>query len=169
MDRRAFLQSVAAAAAVTAIPPVPSIASIPPAASAPKNVAWAVGTWGERDWTDIFAPDEATAKKFWAEENFGDCECGKPGDDEPDYVCDGCSADLGVSRVPEWDGAPPNKNVDWLNVGIGTICDRCGDEVDPNCDGHAVGDQAVCSYCMERADWEIVDPEHAAYLREDAA
>jgi hypothetical protein len=169
MHRRAFLQSVAASAVVVVIPSVPAIAVPTAGANVPKNVAWAVGTWGERDWTDIFAPDEATAKRFWAEEQFGDCECGKPGDDDEGYVCDGCSVDLGVRRIPEWDNERPTKNIDWLNAGIGTICDRCSDEVDPECDGHVVGNEAVCSHCMELADWEIISPQRAAELRENAS
>lgn len=138
------------------------------AAPAELIPAWVVGTPGEFDWQHIIAKTEDQARRFFAAEVIG----GDPACEEgglPDCECDFCEklGQVEAERKPMWDGKPYNSITpgDWLRSGTGHICSRCSYETFREEGGHGVGNEAVCEECMTLADWEIVDPEHAAELR----
>ena len=147
MNRRELLVG-AAAVAVTA--------KIPAATAAAKTVnvtpSWVVGTPGEFNWQHIVAKTAEQAERIFRAEN----------------ECEGCTQEVVAERKPIWDGKDNLTSGDWLRAGMGTRCSRCGYETFPEENGHAVGDEAVCEECMTLADWNVVDPEHAAELRAEA-
>lgn len=163
LSRRELLVGAAAVAAAASIPALPGIAS-------PVEVmpSWAVGTPGEFDWQRIVARTyEEAIHDFVCEEVGGDgCEEGGKDDCE----CEWCFTigGLEAERVPVWDGKDRLVSADWLHAGMGVYCSRCGEETFRHEGGKPVGDDAICSECMTLADWDIVDPEHAAELREEA-
>lgn len=162
VSRRELLIGAAAVAAVATMPLIPAIAA--PAEAVP---AWVVGSDGEFDWQHIVARTEREALRFFAED-CGDYEEDCDHDSHQDG-CDCCEAIASyvVERKPMWDGKADVTPGDWLRSGSGHICSRCSYETFPEEGGHGVGDEAVCSECMQLTDWDMVDPEHAAELRSD--
>lgn len=141
--------SVASAALLTT--PVISVIAEPA-----RMPMWAVGTYGEYNWMAVAAPSrEGAVKAFLDLAGY---------EDEAEY-----EAPLDVQRCASWDvlkGEPSPG--DWLRAGMSHVCSRCNFEIS-FCDGRAVADEAVCDDCMTLADWDIVDPEYAAEIREDWA
>ncbi len=171
MNRREFLAGTSAVALAAAMPVMaaPGFVGLD-LARGPDLVAWAVGTQGEYDWAWHLAPDERTARLAWVADFVGDDRCESGGDPKDDCDCDVCcnfrSAD--AQRIPEWDGKKV-KPPDWLAVGMGHLCSRCGHETSREDGGHAVADEVVCEDCMKLADWDVVDPERAAEMRAELA
>lgn len=165
ITRREALTLAIGAAAVAAIPAAPIEASIMPAA--PSMPAWVVGTPGEFDWQfSLGRTAEEAIHNYVCEAVGGDgCEDGG----EPDCDCEWCDKIRGVEaeRKPMWDGKRDEDITpgDWIRSGTGHLCSRCSYETFPEEGGHGVGKEAVCSECMTLADWDIVDPAHAAELR----
>jgi hypothetical protein len=157
ISRRDVLIGAAAVAATAHLPAAPVI-------MAPAEVlpAWVIGSEGEFNWQHIIARTEREALKMFA----ADC-----GDYEEE--CDCCDVISGymAERKPMWDGKKYNEITpgDWLRSGTGHICSRCSYETFREEGGHGVGAEAVCSECMKLADWDIVDPEHAAEIRANLA
>jgi hypothetical protein len=159
VDRRDFLKGAAA---------VPIVASIPAAAVAaivtevPLSKAWMVGTPGEYDWQAVWADTVGEARRIYGEERGT----------YTDGLCDDCeSADcvcehLSVRREPRWDGRGAVSSGDWIDVGYGAFCERCGNETGAD-DAYSIGGDAVCCDCMELADWKIADPERYAEMLEE--
>ena len=161
LSRREMLIGAAAVAVAANIPAAIAAPSVP----AEVLPAWVVGTAGEFDWQHVTGRTaEEAIHNFLCERIGGDgCEEGN----EPDCDCEWCSTigGLEVERKPMWDGKDDVTPGDWLRSGTGHICSRCSYETFREEGGHGVGDEAVCAECMELADWDIVDPEHAAELR----
>lgn len=123
-----------------------------------RQKAWAVGTWGEFDWCHVWAFDEEQAIRIHAlNEGMVDPETGEI---ERHYDAQRCEA---------WDDLKSDPTpADWIRANMGHLCSRCGHECSGDCgDGNAVGDEAVCTDCMTLADWDVIDPEYAAELREE--
>lgn len=75
-----------------------------------------------------------------------------------------------AERKPKWDNIiVTGGDATWFNAGMGAGCSRCSEESFADNGDYVVGSNIVCQGCMTIADYEIVDPEHAAELREDAA
>lgn len=158
MHRRQFLASTSSAC-LTAVLPFPAATLAAPAAEvvAPSvTPMWAIGTAGNYDWQAIAAETAEDALRIYAEANGWVEEDGS------------ISKSLDVARCKAWDGIETPTGGDWLRAGMGYLCARCGNETCSDM-GHAVGDDAICEDCMTMADWEQVDPEYAAELREEAA
>lgn len=167
MNRREFICAAVATGAAAVIPAVPAIAT---AADQLLKPAWAVGTSGEFDWQCFRADTAEEAIRLAAEEYVGGgCLCHEL--KEPDSSCEYCErvARYDADRVPVWDAADPVSGADWLAAGMGTYCSRCSYETFSETGGRAVNNEAVCEDCMTLADWDIVDPERAAEIREDLA
>jgi hypothetical protein len=147
-------------------PTIPAIAAPPPIA-APPGRAWLVGTPGEFDWQVTRAPDVTTAMRFWAEDQYGECDCAavRASGDDPGYLCDACRAEVAAVRVEAFDAIADPSPGDWLRAGHGHVCTRCFTETHNESDGRAVGSEAVCEECLTLADWDIIDPERAAEMR----
>lgn len=171
LSRRAFLASASAAAVVAGLPAGASVPVAPvAAASKPLLPAWIVGTPGEPDHEIIRATTREAAIRFRAEE----CEFSDEPDEEeglggPDCECCACFERNGyeATRVEAWDARPTAsiKDVDWLKAGFDATCVRCGYEASQDDGSRAVGEQVVCYECLTLADWDAIDPEHAAELR----
>lgn len=156
ISRRSFLGTSAASAAALASGMAPALASGEAPIRAAK--AWAVGTWGEFDWCHVWAFDEEQAIRIHAlNEGMVDPETGEI---ERHYDAQRCEA---------WDDLKSDPTpADWIRANMGHLCSRCGHECSGDCgDGNAVGDEAVCTDCMTLADWDVIDPEYAAELREE--
>jgi hypothetical protein len=166
LSRREVLIGAAAVAAAANIPALPTMAA--PAEIMP---AWVVGSEGEFNWQHIVARTEREARRFFAQE-VGDYEEDCDHAAYQDYCgCCEAIAQYDAERKPMWDGKGYNEITpgDWLRSGTGHVCSRCSYETFPQEGGHGVGDEAVCEECMELADWDIVDPAHAAELRAELA
>ncbi len=125
--------------------------------------AWGVGTPGEFNWQHIIARTSEIAELIFRKENVEfECE-----EDAPCGECYGCTLEVIAERKPVWDGIVNPTPADWLRAGFGTYCSRCGYEAYPENDSHPVVDEAVCEECMTIADWDVIDPKHAADLREE--
>jgi hypothetical protein len=165
LNRREILIGTIAVAATANLPPV--VVAGKPAEVLP---AWVVGSNGEFDWQHIIARTEWEAKRFFAQD-CGDYEdeCDHDGHHEGCDCCDSI-ASYEAERKPMWDGTPYDKITpgDWMRSGTGHVCSRCSYETFPEEGGYGVGNEAVCSECMTLADWDIIDPEHAAELRADS-
>lgn len=160
LSRRDLIVGAVVMTAAANLPAMPAAA----VAQAPVIPAWAVGTPGEFNWQHIIARSAEQAERIFRNEHC-DFECDE---DSPCGECEGCTLDLFAERKPDWDGKVEVSSGDWLRSGSGSMCSRCSYETFPEEDGHAVGDEAVCSDCMTLADWDIVDPERAAEMRADA-
>jgi hypothetical protein len=160
LSRRELLIGAVAVAAVANIPALQALAA--PAEALP---AWVVGTPGEFDWQHVTGRTAEDAIRNFVCEQVGGDGCEEGG--EPDCDCEWCYTigGLEAERKPMWDGKRDVTPGDWLRSGTGHVCSRCGYETFREEGGHGVGDEAVCAECMELADWDIVDPEHAAELR----
>lgn len=164
LSRRAFVCSAVATAAAVMAPPIPIAAT--DAAAAPAKLFWAAGTPGEMDAHWYQAETAELAKSYWLDENHGDCGCEAVSAE--DGVCDRCSAAVDAWPLDVSDPAKGMTPADWLRSDLGYNCSRCSYPAFAQESAQAVGDEAVCSDCMTLADWDIVDPERAAELREDA-
>lgn len=170
LTRRDALKLATAAAAATALPSIPFAAPAAPVAA--LEPAWIVGTPGEYNWQFMRGLTEEAARLAYVQEETGLDKCEDGGSDPDDCDCEFCChfRDVEGSRVKEWDNRPGTPNAgDWLRAGFGHICSRCSYETSREEGGRAVNDNAVCSDCMTLADWDIVDPEHAAELRAELA
>lgn len=170
LSRRAVLASAGAAAVVAGLPagtsvPVATVTK----AMKPPLPTWIVGTPGEWDHEIIRAATRELAVRLRCD----DCE----GEDDEDFAgpdgceCEPCLARGGyeATRVPQWDGRNSINSGDWLDIGQEALCSRCDYETAKEMGGHNVGGKAVCEDCMTLADWDIVDPERAAEIREEMA
>ena len=176
MNRRQFICTAVAAAAMPL--PVPLAIKAAPAAS-PLLPAWTVGTPGEWDWQVVRAKTNEDAVTAWAEESgyYKGEDCS----DGPDCECDFCWQTAGVDadRQERWDNIDVTAGDEhWFKAGMGSNCKRCGYETFQEEGGRFVagavvrGDcmtfgAVICGDCMTLADWEIVDPERAAELRDE--
>lgn len=165
ISRREVLIGVAAAAIAASAPS--SIPAILPAPAAEVIPAWAVGTPGEFNWQHVIARTAEQAESIFRAEWCSDSCEGEH--DSPCGECGWCTLEVVAERKPIWDGKAETSSGDWLLADMGAICSRCGYETFAEEGGHAVGGEAVCSECMTLTDWDIVDPEHAAELREGTA
>lgn len=163
ISRREVLLGTAAVVAAAAIP------SAPITITAPVEVipAWAVGTPGEFNWQHIVAKTADEAKRIFLSEWTDDSCEGEEG--APCGECETCTLDVEAERKPMWDGLKDTSPGDWLRADMGTYCSRCSYETFPHENGYAVGSEAVCEECMTLADWDIVNPDHAAELRAEIA
>lgn len=168
LSRRALLGGAAVLATAVTLPKIPAAAAIAPKVAKPPMLTWIVGTPGENDHEIIRALTREAAVRFRAEE----CE-DDDNPDQPDCDCCACSANGGfeATRVEAWDGRRRDSitDGDWVAAGFDAPCVRCGDPACKSDGGHSVNGRAICCGCMTLADWEIVDPERAAELREEMA
>jgi hypothetical protein len=162
--------SLAIGAAVTTALPI-SVAESATIVPEPPMPAWVVGTPGEFDWQFSVGRTADDAIRNYICERIGGDGCEEGG--KPDCDCEWCDlvGSVEAERKPMWDGKREAdiKPGDWLRSGTGHICSRCSYETFPEEGGHGIGDEAVCSECMTVEDWDIVDPERAAELRERMA
>lgn len=168
LSRRAFVCSAAATAGAMTLPAMTAVA--PLGARGEPLRYWIAGTPGESNWECFLTKTASEAENAWRNENLHECNCPEIREEtgDPEEFCESCSVEVGSQP---FDPQDPEKGVvgaDWLRNGCGFCCARCGDETDHN-DGYPVGDDAVCSYCMTLADWDIVNPERAAELRAEFA
>lgn len=163
ITRREALALAVGAAASAALPTASAPVQIDFGASQPIT-AWAVGTPGEFNWQYIVAPTYEEAKRIFKAEWVSD-SCEDEGE-SPCGECEWCTLDVEAERKPMWDGLEATTAGDWLRAGMGALCSRCSYETFPEENGHAIGSEAVCEGCMTLADWETVDPERAAELRD---
>lgn len=166
ITRRKFICSAVATGAVIAFPAFPEIAT---AAVPVVKPAWAVGTCGEFDWNCFRADTAEEAIRIAAEEYCGEgCTCANY-QDERSLPCEYCSRvdQYDATRIKAWDAADPLTGGDWLAAGMGAFCSRCGYETSTEEGGQIIESEAVCDDCMTITDWELIDPEHAAEMRED--
>jgi len=170
ISRRQLLTTVAATAAVAALPLISAVADAPLAAPAEVIPSWVVGSSGEFNWRHIVARTQREALRFFAED-LGDYDGEECGHEDYQEGCECCEAVCcyEVDRVPRFDGKATITAADWLRANLGHICSRCSYETFREEGGHPVGDEAVCSDCMTLADWDVVDPERAAELRAELA
>lgn len=174
LSRRGFLTTASAAAVVAGLPAGAS-APVAPIAKAvkPPLPTWIVGTPGEWDHEIIRAATRELAVRFRCDdcEAEEDDEYGNADPGGPDCECEPCCAGRGfeATRIPQWDGRPKNSigSGDWLDIGNEAMCDRCDYETSREMGGHNVRHKAVCEDCMTLADWDIIDPERAAEIREE--
>ncbi len=176
LSRRSLLKFSAAAVAAAAAGPAAALAPAQTAA-APLAQTWLVGTPGEADWRAVKANSlaEAIRERRGHDDDCGAwCEAVEDGAAPPeDCECDFC-AGLGCYKgehVAGLDGKRVEDITpgDWIESGYGHFCSRCDCEAYAEIGAHAVGGEAVCKDCMTLADWDIVDPAHAAELRAEMA
>lgn len=170
LTRRQALAMGIGAAVVAAVPA--SVAAAIPVAEAPASdlLAWAVGTPGEFDWQFIRARTADEAIRSFACETVGGDGCEDENAD-PDGCgdCEWCFAmGADAERKPMWDDLEQTTNADWIRAGMGSLCSRCSYETFPDTGAEIVKEEVVCEECMTLTDWDIVDPERAAELREQA-
>lgn len=164
--RRDVLRGAAAVASVAVLPPMPMVSTAVAAApTAEPLLAFMVGTPGEFDGAFVRARNIKEAFEIWGEEQghmAGSDECENCYDPQkPDAPCS-CDPAYYALRMEQWDnlkGEPSGG--DWLDAGLGYICDRCNYETFSG-DGYNVNGDAICTDCMTLADWKVVDPEHYA-------
>lgn len=176
VSRRTLLATLGAAAIAARLPAEANVPVAPVAKIVkPPLPTWIVGTPGEWDHQIIRAATRELAVRLRCEEcdYDGDSDADPAvGEGGPDCECEACLANGGyeATRVQEWDGRPEETigSGDWLKVAFAANCERCGYETDHEY-GHNVAGKAVCDDCMTLADWDVVDPEHAAELRADMA
>ena len=157
MMTRRFLLAAAATTAAAAAIPVPAAAALE-AATKPRKVAWLVGSPGEWNFELVRASTAEKAIKGWVASN-----CDSFADEGETCDCTACTWEVVSYRVAEWDGLPNPTPADWLRVGLGHVCDRCGYECDPEMGARPVGDDAVCQSCLTPADLAAIgEAEDAA-------
>lgn len=149
LSRRSLLAGVAASAAIAALPDIPAMATAFEVTPTPALKAFAVGTPGEYDWQSFFARSAEEAFEDWCRERFD--EGYEAPDFDPDYVL----------RVEAWDGRDLDTiaPADWIAVGMGYCCERCGYETHPDCGCRVVAGEVVCDECLTTADRVIADPD----------
>ena len=146
ISRRTIIRGTVALAMAPLIPALPGLPM-------PPLKAFIVGTAGDYNWRHYLAATAEQARRYWAEEEVGECEETPP--DQPDCECETCSTFLSTEAqaVPEWDTIDHFPSAgDWVRAGIGHICDRCGYEGHPNNGMIAIGDDAVCEDCQTPAE-----------------
>jgi hypothetical protein len=165
VSRREALLLGASAVAMAALP-VTRVAPSAVAAPTAPMPAWAVGTPGEFNFQHIIARTAVEAERIFRSEYCTDsCE----GEEEcPCGDCDFCCLEVVADRVVVWDGKEYVGSADWFEAGMGTHCARCGYETFPDT-GYIVTGDVVCEDCMRLPDWDIVDPQRAADMREEDA
>jgi hypothetical protein len=173
VTRRQALKCMAVSLAAAAAPPALSLAPEEIAASAPLLPAWTVGTIGEYDWQCIRAPDAQSAILEYLENETGWRACIEANVEiagASECECDFCIARrrLDVKRVEAFDAIVNPTRLDWLEAGLGKLCERCDYEVD-NSSAEVVDGDVVCHDCMTLADWRIADPERAAEMESERA
>lgn len=148
ISRRAFLSSTAAAVVAPLLPTVaaPELVVGVDLASGPDLVAYYVGTPGEFDGEAIFAASPQEAFKEWVFSKWGD---------EEDHPFN----EEFVNREPRWDRLKKVTPADWIRVGLGHVCDRCGYETCADQGARAVGTEAVCEECLTIADRVAIEPD----------
>lgn len=172
MNRRSFLISSSAAALATALPlpalPAPVHVGVD-LATGPDLLAFTVGTPGEFDWQVVFAGSAKEAlikgmphvfERFNRETQRWEMP--------PDNVIDVDGYDEHFQRVPQWDGRDPDAitPADWLRIGFGYSCDRCGDPATTD-SGLAIGEVIICEWCttfadrIRAGDWDWIEDELA--------
>ena len=148
MNRRQLLMGAAAAAIAPSLPRLPAAAM--PASPVPSpRLAFIVGTDGEFDWIKVWARSAEEAIQAWYVERGI----------EPDEDCFAPECE----RVPAWDSknAGSLKPADWINAGLGHTCARCHGEAGPWDGARAIGDDAICSYCLTIADLVALGDDEA--------
>ncbi|MCO5080905.1 MAG: hypothetical protein M9955_04515 [Rhizobiaceae bacterium] len=151
LSRRAFLLS-ASATALAAAMPASLNAAAPVAAGVdlstkPDMLAYAVGTPGEWDWQAIRASSPEEAFREWVWSRWGDDEDAPVFD--PDFV----------ERVEQWDSLTRISPADWLDIGLGHHCERCGYETHRDAGARVVAGEVVCEECLTFADRVAIDPD----------
>lgn len=150
ISRRGFLLGVSSAAVAAALP----TAVLPSApvmigvdmAAGPDLVAFAVGTPGEYDWISVFARSAEEAWTEWCDQHWYEPDERRF---DPDFVM----------RVEGWDHLSTITSADWLRVGLGHVCDRCGYETHPDIGARVVVGDVVCEECLTLADRASIDPD----------
>jgi len=169
--RQALTLGLGAAAAVAVAPAAVAALSAP--APLVSGTAWAVGTPGEFNFQAIFAATEEEAIAGWLAEYgvAGECEQGGPAGVKEDCDCEACyyARELEPARMPEWDGKSEVSSGDWISVGWGAHCSRCGEECFGDDGARSVAGKAVCGDCVTLADLDLVDPAAAADRRAEEA
>lgn len=155
--RTALALAVGAAAA----PLLPEAIAAPVAPAVPLFPAWSVGTPGEYNWKTFFAATKDRAIELYRQAMIDDDGM----DEDTAAECDLEANDM-KHFEPDTEGEHYMTAQDAYDAGWGHICDRCGVEESPSM-WRPVSDKAVCDDCMTLADWQIIDPEHAAELREE--
>lgn len=145
ISRRQLLLGASSVAAGAILAPLAS--QLPATAQTPSTVAYAVGTPGEYDWQAIRAFSPEDAFREWAISKWGADEDAPAFD--PEYV----------TRVDQWDELSTVNPGDWLDAGLGHICERCGYETHPETGGRSVAGEVVCEECLTIPDRVIVDPQ----------
>lgn len=163
MTRRFVLAAAAASAAAAALP---AGAAAPPPASPPPLPAWIVGTDGDFNFQIVRAATRHEAILTLAQDETGlrACECGETVYERRCEFCHFASRD--AYRAEHFDTIATPSAADWLRAGFGHTCSRCDYETFEDT-GWPVAEEAVCEECMTLADWDLVDPERAAEIRED--
>ncbi|WP_406871599.1 hypothetical protein WHT83_14865 [Aminobacter sp. P9b] len=150
LSRRALLCGAAISAVAIAAPVIPAAVAIAdPVPAAPALKAFVVGTPGEYDWQQFFARTAEEAFEEWCQEKE---RAGYEAPDfDPDYVL----------RVEDWDGRDPASisPADWIDVGMGYCCERCGYETHPDCGCLVVAGEVVCEECQTPADRAAAAPD----------
>jgi hypothetical protein len=167
MLTRRFVVAAAAASAATAA--VPAGAAAPPPAPAPPLPAWIVGTDGDFNFQIVRAATRHDAILTLAQDETGlrACSCSETLHERRCAFCHFASRD--AYRAEHFDAIATPSAADWIRAGFGHCCSRCDIETFAEEGGHAVGEEAVCEDCMTLADWDLVDPERAAEIREEMA
>ncbi|TCN30294.1 hypothetical protein [Sinorhizobium americanum] len=152
LSRRAFLSGVAAVAIVPALPSIAAPAAAPAAVAAAEVLpTFVCGTPDAFNWRPYAARTAEEAIGQWLDEQ---------GLYDPEERAD---ADVQAERVSQWDGRSEAdiKAADWIKAGLGHCCSRCGGETCADDGAEAVGDEAVCDYCLTFADWVHIGDDAA--------
>lgn len=172
LTRREALLGMAAVPVAAAIPsavgPVAADAATP-------LLAWAHDVSSGDYRTTVIARTAEEAHRLMIEEHYDsdladDCPRRIHGSTDECQSAE-CGCDFGVScveREPALDTAAARGSIeleDYHAAGWGYVCDRCGGEAS-GWDWQPVGGFPVCDYCMTVDDWQVVNPERAAELRE---
>ncbi len=132
MNRRDLLRGAAASAAVVALPFTPALSAVVEPAASPILPAWIVGTDGEYNWQFIRAASRSEALTAWIADMYGEDSCyTNAGAPPEDCDCDFCYHRhcLEANRMEHWDALLHEPiPADWLESGIGHICEACGYE-----------------------------------------
>lgn len=149
LSRRSLLAGVAASAAIAVLPGIPGMAALGVPVETPSIPlkAFVVGTPGEYDWQSFFARSAEEAFEAWCSERRED---------------QALSFDASyVRRVAAWDGRDLDTitPADWIAVGMGHCCERCGYETHSDCGCRVVAGEVVCDECLTTVDRVISDPD----------
>jgi hypothetical protein len=167
-SRREFMTLAGAAVAAPLLPAAPAVgAPVAVTEIAAPLMAYVVGTPGEYDAQAIWATSPRAAYEEWAHDHKGilcadgACEICENYDSPDGPLKHACSCDHNeyVTRVKVWDELDHEPTPgEWIDVGIGHICQRCDWETSAD-DAYNISGEAVCYECMTLADWKIASPE----------